>query len=1044
MITYNIPNRKAPNHVKEWQASHIASSLIDLNLLSLTEEAIAEYYFSNLPSTARRNDGRISTGYLKLYANPLKGGWGIEGYNPTNFEEELELRSFKPDLPRIDSDGKPIKYDAPKNSKHYPILPRVSYCIASEIARNAGLNILEIGNKYQENLSPNCLNSEQECKWFWQMVLDSPAIPLTVTEGAKKQLSLLSQGRCTIAVTSIYTWRSSKGQKDVHPWLALFARKRHLYLAFDQDPKKVTQKAVNGQSLKLGNALIKAGATKVKRITWSGTAKGIDDFIAKLSQKYGESYATKILRQCYLTARNYKSFGLNPLPGKHHKVNKQYLSSDDLKDGQDCKILVVKSAKGTGKTLLAESLVANDLYMGIPTINLSHLERLARELGQRLGLPYRTEKNTKSLRCAFGYSLCIDSFHPYNTVPFHPEQWQDAGLVMDEFTQLLQHLAFGTTEIRKYRKKVLATLGQKLADCWANNRQIRLLDADANAESIEFIYELIQLYSDEPIDREELENGTFTLINDYKQPLGNLYVDSGKTPMGLRLILKERMKRQENLLILSSGQKSSSGEGTIHLEELAQNYYKPEEILRIDSQTVNNPNHPAFGLTGEKLTKLIKKEDNQPQAENQPPEQLNIFESGKKANLADTHQEVSQIKLVIASPTICTGISIDNLRGYFSAVFSFQSGNITPNSVRQQLMRLRDWDCPRYIWCPKYGTAYIGTKSTNPIELITTEKEQGKSTLGLLGFKEAEKIIESNCSPLLKYWSVVGSHQNRDNYGYRDVLLEGLEDEGWNVKHLKEEFKPEILASEAEQRSYIKRDLEQKEYNFIARVPDIDKNVARKLEGRRELNNIQSAMLQKHNIKEKYGTATVKPELVEADQKSLYPKLRLRFWLGLGREFVEQNDRRELEEMKNQNGGKFFIPDLNRRTNIAKVKVLELKQLNLQRFTAKDTEWSNKSPELVELKDFVNKHLERINLVLKAGISKKDSPITVLQKLLAIQGKKLVKIRQIRDKNEPSGRLRIYGKCCSNFGLSEAEENAILDYWLMRERCKSEVIPLAS
>lgn len=128
-------------------------------------------------------------------------------------------------------------------------------------------------------------------------------------------------------------------------------------------------------------------------------------------------------------------------------------------------------------------------------------------------MPYRTEKNTTSLRNTLGYSLCIDSFSPQNSVPFHPEQWRDAGLVMDEFTQVLHHLAFGKTEIKKYRKLVLATLGQKLADCWANNKPIRLADADANYESIELIYEAIQLYSEQTISRSELEANTLTLIN---------------------------------------------------------------------------------------------------------------------------------------------------------------------------------------------------------------------------------------------------------------------------------------------------------------------------------------------------------------------------------------------------------------------------------------------------------------------------------------------------------------------------------------------------
>ena len=100
-------------HVEEWKSSAIHSSLIQLNLLSLEEEEIAEYYFQYLPRDARRNDGRINEGYLRTYSEPLKGGWGVVGLDPTNWDSEPELRCFKPNIPRIGKDGKPIKYDLP-------------------------------------------------------------------------------------------------------------------------------------------------------------------------------------------------------------------------------------------------------------------------------------------------------------------------------------------------------------------------------------------------------------------------------------------------------------------------------------------------------------------------------------------------------------------------------------------------------------------------------------------------------------------------------------------------------------------------------------------------------------------------------------------------------------------------------------------------------------------------------------------------------------------------------------------------------------------
>lgn len=977
-------------HALEWKQSGIDRALIDLNLLSLEETEIAEWYFQYLPSTARRNDGRVRDGYLRAYREPLKGGWGIKGYDPTDWDKEPELRCFKPNSPRIGSDGQPIRYDLPKNSSFDPIFPRVSYAIASLIFRSAGLNFLELTQKYAPHELVRGIVDNAECPWFWLAVLDNPIIPISITEGGKKALSLLSVGRCAVAVTSITTWREYKGSKKLHPWLALFSPQRSFYLTFDQDEKPKTKKAVNLQSLKLGTALTRLGASKVRRISWSGTSKGIDDFIYLLKHKYGDRYCQKIIRKCYQNARSYLKFDKSQqLPGKIKKVDKQYLELSDLAEAASCKLLIVKSAKSTGKTEIVTELVARDRHEGTPTINLVHLERLAREAGIRLELPYRTEKGTVSLRNALGYSLCLDSFTPDNSVPFHPEHWSDAGLIMDEFTQSLHHLAFGSTELKKYRKLVLATLGQKLADCWANNKPIRLLDADANVESIELIYELIQLYSDREITRDKLEDNTFTLVNEYKSELGKLYFYDEPSPKQIRADLVTRMKQQKNLFIVTSAQKPNSGDGTVNLEELAKKHYLPSEILRIDRLTTGDPTHPAFNINGDRLRELIY---------------------------------LGNYKVIIASPTICTGISIDEVDGYFDAVFSFQSGNLTPNSVRQQLVRLRDFLVPRYLWCPKIGQGFIGSASTNPIELLTDQKGEAKLGLQLLGFKAAEQLIESNVCPLTKYWSVSGAFANREKYHYRAYLLYQLEEEGWKVI-TRFPHDDDTLQKAWDERKEIKSESVRCENTTVATASELSHSEASTLERKRNLTAAQQAQLDKYRLQQKYSIEEITPELVAADRKKFYSTLRLRFWLTKGREYLERSDRELLEKTQERNDGRFFIPDFNQKISITKVKLLEL--LNLERFERARTQWSNNSIELIELKEFVGLDLVRFNQILRCSIAITDSPITVVQKIFKQIGKQLPYQKNLRNGNK---RLRIYGAATSKFNL-DAVETEILENW---------------
>lgn len=990
---------KFDNNQSEWLASGIHQSLIDLNLRQPEESEIADWYFQYLPKSARRNDGRIRSGYLKAYANPLQGGWAIAGYDPTDWQSEPDLRCFKPNIPRIGKDGKPVKYDFPKNGKHNPILARVSYIAAFRVFSQAGLNSHKLTQTYASEEIVQIIDENAECPWFWQAVADHPKISISLAEGGKKALALLSQGICAIAVTSITTWRAERGSNQLHPWLSVFASNRHFYLTFDQDIKRATIKAVNRQCVRLGTSLVRAGALRVKRISWSGTAKGIDDFIAKIQEKYGDNYVQKLLDKCYLNARDYKSFSQSTqLPGVIKKVNRQFFSIDDFSEAYQFKIIIIKGEKGTGKTGVLSELIARDLRNGTPTLNISYLERLGIDTSIRVDLPYRTDKDTTQLRNSVGYSLCIDSLSPKNSIPFHAEDWTDAAICLDEFTQTSQHLAFGNTEIRKSRKLISQQLGQKVADCVKHNKPIYLLDADTNPESIEFIYDLIQLYSDEEISREQLESQTLTVVNEYQPPKGDLHFFREPSPKAIRAELTTRMKRGENLLLLSSSQKSRSGDGTKNLEKLARKFYKSREILRIDSKTIKDPKHPAFGITTEQLIDLIKR---------------------------------GVYKVIIASPSLCTGISIHGVDGYFSAVFSFQSGNITPNAVRQQLTRLRDFQAPRYVWCAQIGKSFAGSRSTNPIELITDQKGQAKALLSSLGFREVEKFLEYNICPLTNFWAKVGAKKNAINYHYREVLLADLEAEGWNIIIVQPEPDNDQSKAAWQERIEIQKESKQENVKSIDQSQDLTNQQARQIDRSSSQTSDEVAALTKHKIKQKYGVEKVSPELINADLQNLYPALRLRYCLTLGREYLVDNDRNLIDKQRENNDGNIFIPDLNSSTSILQVKLLEILNPYISVIYRPGSEWSNKSPELKKLKKFVLKDLVRFNQILKCGVAKTDSPITIIQKILKAIGQKLPCLRNERDGKK---RLRIYGAAVSRFVVLHQLEDEIFSSWLKQEK----------
>ncbi len=254
------------------------------------------------------------------------------------------------------------------------------------------------------------------------------------------------------------------------------------------------------------------------------------------------------------------------------------------------------------------------------------------------------------------------------------------------------------------------------------------------------------------------------------------------------------------------------------------------------------------------------------------------------------------------------------------------------------------------------------------------------------------------------------------------MLRLGLEEEGWNVI---DRFPgdEEELEKVWEERKEIREASIAEETESLVKAEEITSEEAEKLESKKEITEVETQKLKKHQIKQTYGVETVTKELVEADAKNLQQTMRLRFWLKDGRKYVVRADRDRLEKLKERGGGNLFIPDVNKVTNITRVKLLEMCQLD--RFL--EGEWNNQSPELIEVSAIVFRDLVHFNQVLRCGIAVTDSPITILQKILKQINYRLPYLRNERDGKK---RLRIYGAAESRFENLEQEETQMLAKWL--------------
>ncbi len=115
-------------------------------------------------------------------------------------------------------------------------------------------------------------------------------------------------------------------------------------------------------------------------------------------------------------------------------------------------------------------------------------------------------------------------------------------------------------------------------------------------------------------------------------------------------------------------------------------------------------------------------------------------------------------------------------------------------------------------------------------------------------------------------------------------------------------------------------------------------------------------------------------------------------------------DRAYLKKMQEQNHGNFFVPDVNKVLKIDKVRLLEF--CNIKQFLEPGKEWCNKSLELIKLSKTVFGDLARFNQVLGCGIAITDSPITVVEKILKKINQRLPYLRNERDEECDSLKVR--------------------------------------
>ena len=867
----------------------------------------------------------------------------------------------------------PRRYHQPIGKPLEILFARVTLPIWEEIAAKANLPMptdVEIG-------------PDGEALGFWDWV-KATNCPIFITEGEKKALALISRGYAAIGLPGINTgYRvTERGETITNPdgttYQRALARELHEALQpFDTADREITiifdyRDGDYSQSQEFKAActtakLFKSAIVKIAQLP--GPDKGVDDFCVAGGDVDAVILAARnideIEKQFFLWLRKEtrrKAWALtHPIAWE---CNQRYLDIPYPESGLIC----VKSPKGSGKTYALRKLAAKAQAEGRKVGVLVHRIVLGRAICKVVEIPWIEEMNSDGDRKIegkhLGHGLCIDSMHPTSQASFDPLAWEGALIIFDEAEQVFWH-ALNSSTCREHRQAILASLKVTLQTVLSSGGQVILQDADLSNISIDFVRELsgIDVAPWIAVNRWQPSEPWEVKFYDTYYEKGENEYDPGKKdePSGL---LKDAVKHVNDggkIWLSCDSQKTKSKYGAKNLEKFLRKRCPGKNILRIDSETVSNPDHPAYQCA-EKIDPL--------------------------AALYD---------IVIATPTLATGVSVEDKSGHFTAVFGIFQGAISDNEVRQSLARVRT-PIPRFVWCRQIPVGTIGNGSPYYREVSAGKDREIRYNLHLL--KEFDFDIDSACDPVaFRFWAKFAARVNTSAWDFRDSVREGLATEGHNIRSCDDDD-----AATDGQIKKLRVINQVEEAIEVSQAEDIDRKEFEKLEQQRSKTDAERYQEEKFRLKEIYKVEEVTPELRQLDQDRWHGKIQLHYFLTHNPEFLGLRDRKHFGNHLHGDG-KICQQDIRLLT--AKIFIHKTLLDTLQ-FTDPDKEWTNKSPEVIEFARKALQYAADIKDVAGIKISPEKvslNPIGIVQVFLRQLGLTLHGEKQRRNGQQ---RERVY------------------------------------
>ena len=866
----------------------------------------------------------------------------------------------------------PRRYHQPKGKPLDIFFPRITVRVWKLVAEKAGLSMPEFP----------VVGLNGEALQFWEWV-KATACPIVLTEGEKKACALISRGFAAISIPGINTgYRvTEKGdwvkKADGTEYQKAVARELQSELQeFDTPGREIVilfdfregdySESPEFKAATTTAKLFKSAITKIAQLP--GPDKGADDFcvaggdidaVISAAQTI-EEIQKQILKELSKKNRQ-KAWALtHPVAWE---CNQRYLDIPYPNSGLIC----IKSPKGTGKTYALKKLVAKAQAEGRKVLVVTHRIVLGRAICSVVEIPWIEEMNSDADRKIegkfLGHGLCIDSLHPTSQASFDPKAYEGALVIFDEDEQIFWHTLNSST-CRENRQAILSSLKTLIQTVLRSGGQIVLQDADLSDISIDFVREFA-----------ETDIEPWVAVNHWRpsEPWKIKFYDTqhvkGGTkddPSGLLKDSVDHVTNGGKIWVSCDSQKAKSKHGTKTLEKYYRSRCPGKKILRIDAETVANPEHPAYQCA-EKIQGSEKIKD----------------------GLAALYD------IIICSPSLATGVSVD-LRGHFTAVFGIFQGAISDNEVRQSLARVRE-PVPRFVWCRQIAVSKIGNGESNYKEVVKSKEKDCRYNLQLL--KDFDFDLDKAYNPVvLKYWAKFAARINSSVWDFRETVREGLEAEGHIITDCGDDDR-----DTAGEIKTLRITGQVEEAIAVAEAEDIDREQFEKLSQQRSKTDTERYQQEKFRLKEIYK-AEVTPELRQLHQDKWFLKIHLEYLLTHNPDFLWMRDRKNIDSQIKSGDGQLCLQDV--RQSMCKVTVHKI--LNTLQFCDPTKEWSNKSPEILEFAGKALKFAADIKTFTGIKVSPKkvaENPIGVVGSFLGQLGLKFAGSPQRRVGEE---RVRFY------------------------------------